>query len=108
VYAIKRVEFEGEDSCAIEGYKNEIALLNSLGGIKSIIKLFASEVKSDLLLMVMEYGEYDLSNLVKPESRLLPMTQVLCFWEDMLNAVQAIHNQNIVHSDLKPAVRFII
>ena len=106
IYAMKKVAFEGEDECAVEGYKNEIQLLNTLEGNKSIIRLIASEIieSKELLYMIMEYGECDLSHLVKPDSQLLTMKQISTFWKDMLKSVEAIHALNIIHSDLKPAV----
>jgi serine/threonine-protein kinase TTK/MPS1 len=104
---MKKVKFQGQDESAVEGYKNEISLLNLLKGNAYIIDLVASEIKDsqDALFMIMEYGECDLAALVRPESKTLPMSKIITFWNDMLKAVQAIHTVNIIHSDLKPAVK---
>ena len=52
--------------------------------------------------MIMECGEYDLASFMSRQLRYLPY-YVDALWMQMLSCVQAIHEQRIVHSDLKPA-----
>ena len=52
----------------------------------------------------MECGEIDFAHiLAKHQGRPLGLNFIRVYWEQMLRAVQAIHEEKIVHSDLKPA-----
>ncbi|KAJ3024279.1 hypothetical protein HKX48_003104 [Thoreauomyces humboldtii] len=106
VYAMKKVKLKGEDDSVIEGYLNEIALLRRLDKNDRIIRLFASELNQveGHMLMVLEYGELDLAHILQKEQK-APVSRnfIRIYWEQMLRAVQAIHEENIIHSDLKPA-----
>lgn len=52
----------------------------------------------------MECGEIDFAHiLAKHQGRPLGLNFIRVYWEQMLRAVQAIHDEKIVHSDLKPA-----
>jgi serine/threonine-protein kinase TTK/MPS1 len=111
VFALKKVKLRGQDPAVIAGYKNEIILLNKLRDNERIIHLIDAEQSDGNLLMVMrinqqilEYGEIDLEKMLQksPDVR-LSINFIRNYWEQMLQAVQAIHDQNIIHSDLKPA-----
>jgi serine/threonine protein kinase len=52
---------------------------------------------------VMEYGEIDLAHLLKKEQGNISRNFIRMYWEQMLQAVHAIHEENIIHTDLKPA-----
>ena len=109
VFALKKVKLRGQDASVIKGYKNEIILLNKLKKSKRIIHLHDAQhdKESGLLLMVLEYGEIDLEQLLQQaQEQRLSINFVRNYWEQMLQAVQAIHEENIIHSDLKPAVLF--
>jgi serine/threonine-protein kinase TTK/MPS1 len=101
------VKLRGQDPSVIKGYQNEIILLNKLKNNERIIRLVDAEHRKSegTLLMVLEFGEIDLENMLQknPEEK-LTMNTIRSYWEQMIKAVQAIHNQNIIHSDLKPAV----
>ena len=52
----------------------------------------------------MECGETDFSSLLDEQrGKPLNMSFVSLYWQQMLEAVQAVHEQKVVHSDLKPA-----
>ncbi|KAI8896200.1 kinase-like domain-containing protein [Globomyces pollinis-pini] len=106
VYALKKVKLRNQDKSVIAGYTNEIILLNKLKNNDRIIKLIDAEHNhtDKVLMMVLEYGEIDLEQMLQkhPNSR-LSLNFIRNYWEQMLQAVQAIHDQNIIHSDLKPA-----
>ena len=52
----------------------------------------------------MECGEIDFAHiLAKHQGTPLSLNFIRVYWEQMLCAVQAIHEEKIVHSDLKPA-----
>lgn len=127
LFAIKRVALDKTDSDTLNGYMNEIALLKRLNGNPRIIKLFDSEVKpgpggsKGHLVLVMECAELDFAKLLGEQQK-EPLNlvwvsyywQQVCLvcslvklenslWSQMLQAVQVIHDEKIVHSDLKPA-----
>ncbi|KAF5389275.1 hypothetical protein D9757_003497 [Collybiopsis confluens] len=109
LYALKKVALDKTDSETIAGYMNEIALLKRLEGNSRIIRLIDSEVKAGPggtkgnLLLVMECGEIDLARLISERSQQgLDMIWIAYYWRQMLEAVQVIHEEKIVHSDLKP------
>ncbi|KAJ7670256.1 kinase-like domain-containing protein [Mycena rosella] len=110
LYAIKRVSLDKTDSETMNGYMNEIALLKRLDGNSRIIRLIDSEVKAGPggskghLFLVMECGEIDLARLISEQMKEpLNMVWVAYYWQQMLQAVHVIHEEKIVHSDLKPA-----
>lgn len=124
VVALKKVKLDGLNKAAIDGYANEIALLKRLKGNPAIIQLYSAEV--DLvrksILLVMELGEVDLNHVLRQQELLsskqrgrgrgtgrssLNMNFIRLTWQQMLTAVHSIHEERIIHSDLKPAVRHI-
>ncbi|KAL1924075.1 uncharacterized protein VTP21DRAFT_7110 [Calcarisporiella thermophila] len=105
IFALKRVSFDRADAATIESYINEINLLKRLTNNERIIKLYDAEVNREkgYLLMLMEYGEIDLAHvLAKQQGKPINLNFIRMYWEQMLQAVHAIHNEKIVHSDLKP------
>ncbi|KAF8521386.1 kinase-like domain-containing protein, partial [Hysterangium stoloniferum] len=107
IYALKRVSLDRTDQETMQGYMNEIALLRRLKGNDRIIQLEESEVRGGSrghLMLVMECGEVDLARLISAkQSTALDMVWVSYYWKQMLEAVHVIHEEKIVHSDLKPA-----
>lgn len=109
-FALKKVKYSGQDPITIDGYRNEINLLNSLKGCPWIVELVESweDYENQVLYMVMEYGETDLANVLNKQAKSQGRKHYIkMYWEQMLRAVQAIHQMNIIHSDLKPAVSLI-
>jgi hypothetical protein len=101
IFAIKRVQLSGVDSSTVNGYLNEIALLKKLNSCDQIIKLYDSEInrKDGVLYMVMECGEIDLAHVLKlQEGQPINLNFVRVHWEQMLEAVHAIHEERVVHS----------
>jgi serine/threonine-protein kinase TTK/MPS1/adrenodoxin-NADP+ reductase len=117
VVALKKVKLDGLNKQAIDGYANEIALLNRLKGNPAIIQLYSSQVDLERksIYLVMELGEVDLNYVLRQQELLsskqgkggrssLNMNFIRLTWQQMLSAVHSIHEERIVHSDLKPAV----
>merc|ERR1719311_1236955 len=50
----------------------------------------------------MERGDVDLKQFLEVEHK-LTLGDIQILWRQILEAVQVIHNERIVHSDLKPA-----
>lgn len=124
IFALKRIRLNGRDSEAASGFLDEITLLTRLKGKSNIIQLIDSEVhqKDGIIYMVLECGDIDLARLLqrheasKQERREalgdskardssveVDENFVRLYWEQMLLAVDTIHKERIVHSDLKPA-----
>jgi serine/threonine-protein kinase TTK/MPS1 len=110
VVAIKKVKLDGIDKKAVDGYANEISLLKRLRGNPAIIQMYDSEVdlKRKFIYLVMELGEVDLNHVLQQRaladtSRSLNLNFIRLTWQQMLSAVHCIHEERIIHSDLKPA-----
>jgi serine/threonine-protein kinase TTK/MPS1 len=118
IFAVKRIRLQGRDAEAAAGFLDEITLLLRLRGRPAIVQLVDAEVhKSEgLIYMVLEYGDIDLARLLQRHdatraeqggSRAVgggaDENFIRLYWEQMLRAVETIHAERIVHSDLKPA-----
>lgn len=114
IYALKRIKLSRSDASALSSFKNEISLLERLRGNPHIITLIDSEIDHSrkVIYVVMEHGEIDLNLMLqqqraaKPEPGMvgnLSVNFIRLVWMNMLQAVHAIHEERIVHGDLKPA-----
>jgi serine/threonine-protein kinase TTK/MPS1 len=109
IFALKRVTLEDQDELAIKGYKGEIDLLRRLEKVDRVVRLFDYEINEErqTLSVLMEMGESDLNRVLtlrlNAEDAAFDVVFVRYFWKEMLECVQAVHQQDIVHSDLKPA-----
>ncbi|KAL9111964.1 MAG: hypothetical protein Q9227_003584 [Pyrenula ochraceoflavens] len=109
IFALKRVSLEAADPLSIAGFKGEIDLLNRLSNVERVVRLIDYEVNDakQMLSVLMELGETDLSRIlnqkIKAENAKLDLTFTRHYWKEMLECVSAVHAQEIVHSDLKPA-----
>lgn len=113
IYALKRIKLEGKDPEATKGFMDEIKLLQRLKGKPSIIQIVDWEAQhsGSLLLVLLEYGEIDLASLLARREKTRQVRGesgvdenfIRMNWQQMLEAVATIHDERIVHSDLKPA-----
>ena len=109
VFALKRVSLEHVDELAIRGFKGEIDLLRKLEEVDRVVRLFDWEVNDDkqTLSVLMEMGESDLNRVLtfrqNAENAKFDISFTRYFWKEMVECVQAVHQYDIVHSDLKPA-----
>ncbi|KAL8734028.1 MAG: hypothetical protein Q9166_001789 [cf. Caloplaca sp. 2 TL-2023] len=109
VFALKRVTLEDQDQAAIVGFKGEIDLLQKLENVDRVVRLFDYEINEEkqTLSVLMEMGESDLNRVLtlrlNGEDARFDITFTRYFWKEMLECVQAVHQYDIVHSDLKPA-----
>mmetsp|Transcript_61506 Transcript_61506/g.144023 ORF Transcript_61506/g.144023 Transcript_61506/m.144023 type:complete len:782 (-) Transcript_61506:229-2574(-) len=99
--ALKRVTA----SCPkhFEALANEVTLLQQLKDSQNIIQVLDAEVLPERLLIhiVMEEGQMDLGRLLQAEAD-ITLGEVQVLWKQMLEAVQVVHSERVVHSDLKP------
>ena len=129
IFALKRIRLNGRDEEAATGFMDEITLLARLKGKSNIIQLIDSEVhkRDGIIYMVLECGDIDLAKLLQrheaalqerrsgtngangggnngaSQTHVVDENFVRMYWEQMLHAVDTIHRERIVHSDLKPA-----
>ena len=61
-----------------------------------------SQEKSAIIL-VMECGSIDLAGFLRKNRNKMSRGELQGFWRQMLEAVHVVHQQGIIHSDLKPA-----
>lgn len=108
-FALKKVDLKKCDESAVRGYKGEIDLLKKLTNVERVVQLFdweLNEEKEDLYIL-MERGETDFSRLltlrIEGENNRFDPVFTRYHWREMLECVQAVHDEDIVHSDLKPA-----
>ncbi|EEH60897.1 uncharacterized protein MICPUCDRAFT_5544, partial [Micromonas pusilla CCMP1545] len=106
-YALKRIRLQGREKETVAGFLDEIRLLQNLRGKHNIIQLVDAEVckNEGLIYVVLEYGEIDLARLLskREKQRAKELKEKEKGKEGMVEAVGTIHEQKIVHSDLKPA-----
>ncbi|KAI2786284.1 hypothetical protein POX_g08667 [Penicillium oxalicum] len=109
IFALKRVNLEDVDPVTLTGYKGEIDLLKKLENVDRVVRLFDWELNLDkhCLSVLMEIGESDLEKILtyrlNAEDAVFDINFTRFYWKEMLECVQAVHEHNIVHSDLKPA-----
>jgi serine/threonine-protein kinase TTK/MPS1 len=115
--AIKRVDLSEVSHQEATAFRNEVALLKKLQGNRRIVKLIDYEERprpdgrGQELFVVMEYGERDLSNMLKEVTASengLTDAKTKFYWEEMLEAVATVHKEAVLHSDLKPANFLIV
>lgn len=117
VLALKRVKLQRTDAKTLAGFENEIELMKQLRGHTNIIQMVDAELnlQKKSIYMVMEMGEIDLEHLLRRHRKEAAESGNRCgpggldrnflriTWQQMLQAVNTIHDARIVHTDLKPA-----
>eukprot|EP00762_Andalucia_godoyi_P006218 ANDGO_01714.mRNA.1 Serine/threonine-protein kinase mph1 len=108
IYALKRVKLTNLDPHSVESFRNEVMLLLKLRGKDNIVQLVDHEVVDNAILyMVLEFGETDLAQLLQKQGSRTENFRRL-YWQAMLESVQTVHNERIVHADLKPSNFLIV
>ncbi|KAJ2893132.1 serine threonine-protein kinase MPS1 [Zalerion maritima] len=108
--ALKRVSLVDTDELTEKSLRGEIELLQRLRNVERVIQLIDYEMNREKqsLYVLMELGEVDFNSLLKnrqsgAEAPSFNIVFLRYYWKEMLECVQAIHAQAVVHSDLKPA-----
>lgn len=106
LYAIKKVTFDQFEESCIKGFKGEIDLLLKLKNADRVVKLVDHAIGESSVYLVMECGDIDLAHVFQNKlgsNQLLDINFIRFHSIEMLKCVQAVHEAEIVHSDLKPA-----
>ncbi|KAL3418640.1 checkpoint protein [Phlyctema vagabunda] len=107
-FALKRVSLDDADEQAVRGFKGEIDLLRKLESVDRVIRLYDYELNESkgTLSVLMEIGEMDMNSFLglrlNSEHAKFDPSFVRHYWKEMLECLQAVHEYDIVHSDLKP------
>ncbi|XP_011708168.1 PREDICTED: serine/threonine-protein kinase MPS1 [Wasmannia auropunctata] len=101
--AIKCVDFSKMDKDSAQGCLDEITMLRKLQA-PCVVKMHDYQIKDFMVYVVMEMGDTDLSRLLRSMSqeKQISLTMILYYWTEMLTAVKHIHDNGVIHSDLKP------
>ena len=109
LFALKVIKIEGLSETMQEEVMQEIRFLKKFQSDERVVTLIEYDHQindeGNTLYIRMERGECDLNSILDnltSAQRLTP-ARLRYFWEQMLEGVQAIHDQRIIHADLKPA-----
>ena len=110
LFALKRVPLEDVDEAAVRGFKGEIDLLRRLDRCERVVRIYDFELNEQrqALSVLMDLGELDLKHLLDPRldaesGGKFDITFTRYVWREMCECVRAVHEYDVVHSDLKPA-----
>ena len=110
LFALKRVPLEDVDAAAVRGFKGEIDLLRRLDRCERVVRVYDFELNEarQTLSVLMDLGELDLKHLLDPRldadaGATFDITFTRYVWREMCECVRAVHDHDVVHSDLKPA-----
>lgn len=104
--AVKKVSFDQFDEACVKGFKGEIDLLLKLNNVPRVVSLIDHAVSNGSIYLVMECGDIDLAHVFLNKISAgvpLDLNFVRFHAAEVFRCVQAVHDNGIVHSDLKPA-----
>lgn len=109
-YALKIVDCKRQEKDSIVAeLKGEVNLLNSLRDEPRVIQLIESDSIGDRIFMVMELGSGDLAKIIRLNSKKPLDIEFARYWGlEVLKCVAAVHDHEIVHSDIKPANLLVV
>lgn len=99
IWAIKKIKLAAGDEELKDSVFNEIELLLRLRGHSCIIHMEDYEIGEDYVYMVMECGDQDLAQALQKRQ----VRSLRGVWRAMIDSVQVVHDERVVHGDLKPA-----
>ena len=88
----------------LDRFKDNFHVIQMIAHDNRVVKATEVTEEENDLYILMERGECDLSHVLtalEDHQRLTP-TKLRYYWEQMLEAVIAVHKEGIVHADLKP------
>ncbi|RLV91556.1 Serine/threonine-protein kinase MPS1 [Spathaspora sp. JA1] len=106
IYAMKKVSTGHSDETFLAGFKGEIDLLLKLRHSDRVVKLIDHAITEGSIYLVMERGEIDFAQVLNNKLRSknpFDLDFIRFHSLEMLQCIAAVHDSDIVHSDLKPA-----
>ena len=103
-YALKKIIFSQKDINTKENYINEIRFLEGFQNCDRIIQIVDSEIilNERIIYILLELGDIDLSKVISKQEFVKP-NFLRHTWQQMLEAVQVLHSNRIIHGHLKPS-----
>jgi len=106
ILALKKTRTMNHDFEILHNCINEISILKTFYFQPRVIQIKNADISLEdgNVFVVLEYGEADLENIIKKKnSGISNLTLLKYFWKQCLEAVQTIHEERIIHGDLKPS-----
>ena len=100
VVALKSIKMEAEKDGFPVAALREIRALQRLQH-DHIIPLLTVVARQDMVYLVLEYMEHDLSGILSEPSLVLEEDQLKTYMQQLLQALACMHRYNYVHRDLK-------
>lgn len=97
IYALKSIKLNNQKT----QFLTEISLLNKLKDKPGIIRLIDYSLSKNKLDLILEYGEIDLNEVIKSVD--FNIFLIKDIWYQILRIIQIVHNERIIHQDLKPS-----
>lgn len=108
LYALKIVDLAIHADCVKQDLIREIVFLEKLKKCDLVVKAFHYELRKTedehKMFVLMEKGDKDFHQILEEHRnrKSLSPAKLRYFWEEMLEAVLELHENNIIHTDLKP------
>ncbi|CCC69346.1 hypothetical protein NCAS_0C03560 [Naumovozyma castellii] len=103
-YALKQILLEELDENLKTDLEREIELLKRLAREERVVKLIEYKIDDRMVQVLMECGNFDLSHVLHERvNRPFDINFVRLMSKEMIECIKAVHDSDIVHSDLKPA-----
>ena len=106
IFALKKAKIKHFEIEYLHNCINEISILKVLKNKHRIIQIQNADISLEkgMLFLVFEYGDCDLDYFIKKNKNIFSKIKILkIIWKQMLESVYMIHQERIVHGDLKPA-----
>ncbi len=107
VWAVKRVDTKEKfilrtSELTKDEYTKHQEYMNRLKNIKNVVKCYKSYYLSSILYEILDYGEKgDLLAYIQNMDTMSHQRELVILFKKIINAVYHIHQQNIIHTDLK-------
>lgn len=104
--AIKIVDLEDQELSTTKELKGEIRILHKLRHCSRVVRLLDYLLTSKCIYFVMECGDLDLARVLSARHslpRFYDLQFIRYHAQEMIKCIDAIHELDVVHLDLKPA-----
>ena len=108
MFALKVVDLSVQTEKTKQDLIREILFLEKLRNCRFVVKAFDYQIleteTENKMFVLMEKGEKDLHQILSThrDAGTLSPTRLRFYWEQMLLAVKDVHDNNMIHADIKP------